>query len=58
MNTMPIDAIQSVSQHKKMKNVYGIKYNNTHIQLGSIEYKHELAILVEVKKMWSESREV
>lgn len=50
-HSMPIEDIQSISQHKKMKNVFEIKYNNTHIQFGSIEYAREVAMIVmELKK--------
>lgn len=48
---MPIEDIQSVSQHKKMKNVFEIKYNNKYIQFGSVAYAHEIAmIIIELKK--------
>ncbi|MBJ7984389.1 hypothetical protein JDS94_09635 [Bacillus cereus] len=48
---MPIEDIQSISQHKKMKNVFEIKYNNSYIQFGSIEYAQEIAmIIMELKK--------
>lgn len=50
-HSMPIVDIQSISQHKKMKNVYEIKYNNNRIQFGSIKYAHEIAmIIMELKK--------
>ncbi|HHT7236471.1 MULTISPECIES: PH domain-containing protein [Bacillus] len=50
-HSMPIEDIQSISQHKKMKNVFEIKYNNNYIQFGSIEYAHEIAmIIMELKK--------
>ncbi|WP_144476440.1 flagellar motor switch protein FliG [Bacillus thuringiensis] len=41
-----VNSIQAVSQHKKMKNVYGIKINNNYIQLGSKEYNQELTVLI------------
>lgn len=43
---MPIGDIQSISQHKKMKNVFEIKYNNNYIQFGSIAYAHEVAMII------------
>ncbi len=50
-HSMPIGDIQSISQHKKMKNVFEIKYNNNYIQFGSIAYAHEVAmIIMELKK--------
>lgn len=50
-HSIPIEDIQSISQHKKMKNVFEIKYNNTHIQFGSMEYAREVAMIVmELKK--------
>ncbi|MFL0401012.1 PH domain-containing protein [Bacillus nitratireducens] len=50
-HSMPIKDIQSVSQHKKMKNVFEIKYNNNYIQFGSVAYAHEIAmIIIELKK--------
>ncbi|MBE7103189.1 flagellar motor switch protein FliG [Bacillus cereus] len=41
-----IEDIQAISQHKKMKNVYGIKYNNNYIQFGSVEYEQELTKII------------
>ena len=29
-----------------MKNVFEIKYNNNYIQFGSIEYEHEIAMII------------
>ncbi|OTW85805.1 flagellar motor switch protein FliG [Bacillus thuringiensis serovar cameroun] len=50
-HSVPIEDIQSVSQHKKMKNVFEIKYNNKYIQFGSVAYAHEVAmIIMELKK--------
>ncbi|AXK17706.1 PH domain-containing protein [Bacillus sp. COPE52] len=50
-HSVPIEDIQSISQHKKMKNVFEIKYNNNYIQFGSIAYAHEVAmIIMELKK--------
>ena len=45
-HSMPIGDIQSISQHKKMKNVFEIKYNNNYIQFGSIAYAHEVAMII------------
>ncbi|MFE6136927.1 flagellar motor switch protein FliG [Bacillus sp. NPDC057893] len=44
--SMLIENIQAISQHKKMKNVYGIKYNKKYIQFGSIEHEQELAMII------------
>lgn len=50
-HSIPLEDIQFISQHKKMKNVFEIKYNNNYIQFGSVECAREIAIImIELKK--------
>ncbi len=41
-----IEDIQAISQHKKMKNVYGVKYSKKYIQFGSIEHENEITMII------------